>query len=148
MSAEDTINDLRRELNKALGALLDCGNYLTHHAEMNAALHCASNRVMHSPLHAKVTAAVRDAHHALDRTTPHPPAPTDPETARRILTATPTAKGALAANPPAPLPVTLHIADLPPLHGTWHGTPRDTEPGCLTIEPVITFTTPTGQEAA
>jgi hypothetical protein len=36
---------------------------------MNAALHCA-DRVMYSPLHAKVTAAIAGIDHALNRTQP------------------------------------------------------------------------------
>lgn len=72
MTDTDTVTDLRRELDKALGTLLEVGNYLTHQAEMNAALHCSSDRVMYSPLHAKVTLAISHAHHALDRTTPTP----------------------------------------------------------------------------
>lgn len=62
------VADLRRELDKALGVLLEVGEYLTKHAEMNAALHCSSDRVMYSPLHAKVTSAIHGAHTTLDRT--------------------------------------------------------------------------------
>lgn len=64
---DPTITDLRRELDKARDALTDAAIHLARHAEMNAALHCATN-VMYSPLHAKVTAAVRSIDHALERT--------------------------------------------------------------------------------
>ncbi|MFD1274897.1 hypothetical protein ACFQ5X_51205 [Streptomyces kaempferi] len=66
---DPTITDLRRELEKARDALTDAAIHLARHAEMNASLHCATN-VMYSPLHAKVTAAVRGIDHALDRTEP------------------------------------------------------------------------------
>lgn len=59
--------DLRRELEKARLALADAQSHLGSHAEMNAALHCAS-AVMYSPLHAKVTAAIAGISHALERT--------------------------------------------------------------------------------
>jgi hypothetical protein len=61
------IADLRRELEKAAEALRACDVYLARHAEMNAALHC-SDRVMYSPLSAKVTAAYTGIIHALIRT--------------------------------------------------------------------------------
>lgn len=64
-----TIADLRRELEKARLALIDAQSHLASHAEMNAALHCATT-VMYSPLHAKVTAAVAGIEHALNRTQP------------------------------------------------------------------------------
>jgi len=70
-SADPTITDLRRELEKACGALMDAETHLARHAEANAALHC-SERVMYSPLHAKVQAAITGISHALDRTTPRP----------------------------------------------------------------------------
>lgn len=63
----DTILDLRRELEKARITLIDTQTHLAHHAEANAALHC-STTVMYSPLHAKVTAAIQQIEHALDRT--------------------------------------------------------------------------------
>lgn len=64
---DPTITDLRRELEKAREALEGAATHLARHAEMNAALHCAE-RVMYSPLHAKVTAAVAGIEHALTRT--------------------------------------------------------------------------------
>jgi len=67
-STEDpTITDLRRELEKAREALAGAETHLARHAEMNAALHCA-DRVMYSPLHAKVTSAIAGIDHALRRT--------------------------------------------------------------------------------
>ncbi|HWM95534.1 MAG TPA: hypothetical protein VNO54_00615 [Streptosporangiaceae bacterium] len=71
---DPTITDLRRELEKARHALIDAQSHLASHAEMNAALHCATT-VMYSPLHAKVTAAIQQTEHALARTD-HPEAPT------------------------------------------------------------------------
>ena len=70
-----TITDLRRELEKAREALAGTETHLARHAEMNAALHCA-DRVMYSPLHAKVTAALAGIDHALQRTQPNPGVPT------------------------------------------------------------------------
>ncbi|MFE4915858.1 hypothetical protein ACFRCX_30605 [Streptomyces sp. NPDC056652] len=67
MDPTPTVTDLRRELRKAAEALAGCDTHLARHAEMNAALHC-SERVMYSPLHAKVTAALADITHALART--------------------------------------------------------------------------------
>jgi hypothetical protein len=64
---ETTITDLRRELEKARAALIGAQTHLSAHAHMNAALHCATE-VFHSPLHAKVTAAIAGIEHALDRT--------------------------------------------------------------------------------
>ncbi|MEU6012065.1 hypothetical protein [Streptomyces sp. NPDC047453] len=64
---DPTITDLRRELEKAREALAGAEQHLARHAEMNAALHCAA-RVMYSPLHAKVTAAIGGIDHALART--------------------------------------------------------------------------------
>lgn len=61
------IADLRRELEKARDALAAAELHLSRHAEMNAALHC-SERVMHSPLHAKVSGAIVGIDHALART--------------------------------------------------------------------------------
>ncbi len=75
MPDADLINDLRRELAKAHAALEECQTLLARKAEANAALHCASDRVMHSPLHAKVTAALYSAQAALDRTAPPPGGP-------------------------------------------------------------------------
>ncbi|MEV4861455.1 hypothetical protein [Streptomyces ossamyceticus] len=65
--ADPTITDLRRELEKARLALVDAQSHLASHAEMNAALHCATT-VMYSPLHAKVTAVIAGIEHALKRT--------------------------------------------------------------------------------
>lgn len=65
---DPTITDLRRELEKARLALVDAQSHLASHAEMNAALHCATT-VMYSPLHAKVTTAIAGIDHALTRTT-------------------------------------------------------------------------------
>ncbi|MYU24502.1 hypothetical protein [Streptomyces sp. SID8352] len=62
-----TIIDLRRELEKARLTLVDAQSHLSAHAQMNAALHCASE-VFYSPLHAKVTAAIAGIEHALERT--------------------------------------------------------------------------------
>ncbi|MEU8469554.1 hypothetical protein AB0F30_16800 [Streptomyces sp. NPDC029006] len=62
-----TIADLRRELEKARAALIDAQSHLAAHAQMNAALHCATD-VFYSPLHAKVTAAIQGIEHALART--------------------------------------------------------------------------------
>ncbi|MEU8902150.1 hypothetical protein [Streptomyces mirabilis] len=67
---DPTITDLRRELEKARHALIDAQSHLASHAEMNAALHCATT-VMYSPLHAKVTAAIGQIEHALTRTEPN-----------------------------------------------------------------------------
>ncbi|MFF4791887.1 hypothetical protein ACFY2M_19460 [Streptomyces sp. NPDC001276] len=64
---DPTITDLRRELEKAREALAGAEQHLARHAEMNAALHCAE-RVMYSPLHAKVTTAIAGIEHALART--------------------------------------------------------------------------------
>ena len=65
------IVDLRRELEKAGAALAAAEAHLARHAEMNAALHCAE-RVMYSPLHAKVATAMHGVDHALARTEPDP----------------------------------------------------------------------------
>ena len=64
---QPTITDLRRELEKARAALTDTQTHLAAHAQMNAALHCATE-VFYSPLHAKVTAAITGIEHALART--------------------------------------------------------------------------------
>lgn len=64
---DSTITDLRRELEKARLTLIDAQSHLAAHAQMNAALHCASD-VFYSPLHAKVTAAIAGIEHALART--------------------------------------------------------------------------------
>jgi hypothetical protein len=61
------VTDLRREVDKARETLLACLLHLSRHAEANAALHCA-DRVMYSPLHAKVEAAVAGISGALART--------------------------------------------------------------------------------
>jgi hypothetical protein len=62
-----TIADLRRELEKARLVLIGAQTHLAHHAEANAALHCAAT-VLYSPLHAQVTAAIGQIEHALQRT--------------------------------------------------------------------------------
>lgn len=62
-----TIADLRRELEKARAVLIGAQTHLAHHAEANAALHCAAT-VLYSPLHAQVTAAIGQIEHALTRT--------------------------------------------------------------------------------
>jgi hypothetical protein len=67
LADDPTITDLRRELKKAREALTGAEAHLARHAEMNAALHCA-DRVMYSPLHAKVTSALAGIDHALQRT--------------------------------------------------------------------------------
>lgn len=67
-----TITDLRRELAKAHDALAAAEIHLARHAEANAALHLA-DRVMYSPLHAKVQAARVGTEHALRRTSPDTP---------------------------------------------------------------------------
>ncbi|MGW0837500.1 hypothetical protein [Streptomyces prunicolor] len=64
---DPTITDLRRELEKAQIALIAALKHLGAHAEMNAALHCAE-RVMYSPLHAKIESAIGGIDHALART--------------------------------------------------------------------------------
>jgi hypothetical protein len=61
------VADLRRELEKARAALIAAQAHLAAHAEMNAALHCA-DRVVYSPLHARVTNAVLGIDQALERT--------------------------------------------------------------------------------
>jgi hypothetical protein len=71
---DPTITDLRRELEKAQIALIAALKHLSAHAEMNAALHCA-DRVMYSPLHAKIESAIDGIDHALARTD-QPNAPT------------------------------------------------------------------------
>lgn len=72
---DPTITDLRRELEKAEDTLSGCLLHLSRHAQANAALHCAE-RVMYSPLHAKVEAAIAGIMHALKRTEPDSNAPT------------------------------------------------------------------------
>lgn len=72
---DPVITDLRRELEKARHALIDAQSHLSAHAQMNAALHCATE-VYFSPLHAKVTAAIQQTEHALKRTEPGPNLPT------------------------------------------------------------------------
>jgi hypothetical protein len=71
---DPTITDLRRELEKAQIALIAALKHLSAHAEMNAALHCA-DRVMYSPLHAKIESTIGGIDHALARTD-QPNAPT------------------------------------------------------------------------
>lgn len=66
---DPTITDLRRELEKAYQVLDAAEQHLARHAEMNAALHC-SERVLYSPLHAKVATAMAGIDHALNRTQP------------------------------------------------------------------------------
>jgi hypothetical protein len=67
MTTQQTVTDLRRELEKARLALVAAQSHLASHAEMNAALHCATS-VMYSPLHAKVVSAIAGIDHALERT--------------------------------------------------------------------------------
>lgn len=64
---DPTVTDLRRELEKARETLSAVERHLARTAEANAALHVAE-RVMYSPLHAKVTAALAGIGHALERT--------------------------------------------------------------------------------
>lgn len=71
MTTDPTVADLRRELEKAGEVLAGVEVHLARHAEMNAALHCAE-RVLYSPLHARVTAAIGQIEHALVRTAPDP----------------------------------------------------------------------------
>ncbi|MEU2510533.1 hypothetical protein [Streptomyces syringium] len=71
MITDPVVADLRRELDKARETLTGCETHLARHAEMNAALHCA-DRVLYSPLHAQVTAAIGQIDHALVRTAPDP----------------------------------------------------------------------------
>lgn len=100
---DPTITDLRRELEKARLALIDAQTHLTAHAEMNAALHCSTN-VIHSPLHAKVTAAIQGIEHALVRS-------------ESALTRTPTLDHLSSDGPWAAL-----VADLDRCqHGRHHG---------------------------
>jgi len=61
-----TVADLRRELEKAAEALTAVERHLARTAEANAALHVAE-RVMYSPLHAKVSATLAGIGHALER---------------------------------------------------------------------------------
>lgn len=64
------LTDMRRELAKAHLVLAACEQYLARHAEMNASLHCA-DRVLYSPLHARVFNAIAEIDHALARTEEH-----------------------------------------------------------------------------
>lgn len=66
--------DLHRELEKARLVLVAARSHLAAHAEMNAALHCATT-VMYSPLHARVTNTIAGIESALARTD-HPNVPT------------------------------------------------------------------------
>jgi hypothetical protein len=74
---DPVVTDLRRELEKARHTLLGAQSHLASHAEMNAALHCATN-VMYSPLHAAVTATIGQIEHALARTEPEADPPGNP----------------------------------------------------------------------
>jgi len=78
------VTDLLRELSKVRDALAATEIHLARHAEANAALHCAE-RVMYSPLHAKVTNAIAGIDHALART--QQPAETGSEAAATNLLA-------------------------------------------------------------
>lgn len=69
MSDAATVDDLRREMAKMLDVLDMCEQHLSHHAAANAALHC-SDKVMYSPLHARVTSVMAGASAALMRTEP------------------------------------------------------------------------------
>ena len=60
------IDDMLRELAKARDALAAAQMHLARHAEANAALHC-SERVMYSPLHARVTSAITGIDQAIQR---------------------------------------------------------------------------------
>ena len=71
MTATDTIADLRRELEKAHDTLEVVQRHLAAVAEGNAALHCA-DRVIYSPLHAKVEATINGVRMALMVTSPDP----------------------------------------------------------------------------
>jgi hypothetical protein len=73
---DPVVTDLRRELEKARHTLLGAQSHLASHAEMNAALHCATT-VMYSPLHAAVTATIGQIEHALARTESEPQPPVD-----------------------------------------------------------------------
>jgi hypothetical protein len=83
MDTDPTVTDLRRELQKAHAALAAAEAHLASHAEMNAALHC-SERVMYSPLHAKVQAALTGIDHALARTDHHLPHTDEERVADRL----------------------------------------------------------------
>jgi hypothetical protein len=52
--SDDVTTDMARELAKAYDTLSTVERYLARLAEKNAALHCAE-RVIYSPLHARVT---------------------------------------------------------------------------------------------
>lgn len=69
--SDPTINDLRRELSKAAETLAAVEKHLARTAEANAALHVA-DRVMYSPLHAKVASTLNGIAHALERTQQEP----------------------------------------------------------------------------
>lgn len=58
--------DLIRELAKARDVLVATQTHLAHHAEANAALHCATT-VIYSPLHARVTTAIEGIDQAVNR---------------------------------------------------------------------------------
>ncbi|MGH3355245.1 MAG: hypothetical protein ACRDOJ_05070 [Nocardioidaceae bacterium] len=62
----DQADDLTRELDKARDTLDACLTYLERYAEANAALHCA-DRVMYSPLHARVDTAIAGLDEAISR---------------------------------------------------------------------------------
>ena len=72
MTATDTIADLRRELEKAHDTLEVVQRHLAAVAEGNAALHCA-DRVIYSPLYAKVESTIGGINIALRASDP----PTD-----------------------------------------------------------------------
>jgi hypothetical protein len=82
---DPTVTDLRRELEKARHALIDAQSHLSAHAQMNAALHCASE-VFYSPLHAKVTTAIQGIEHALARTESAAAGDRDAEKLAAVLT--------------------------------------------------------------
>lgn len=65
--SDPTVADLRRELEKTRETLTAVERHLARTAEANAALHVAE-RVMYSPLHAKVAATLAGIDHALART--------------------------------------------------------------------------------
>lgn len=63
-TSDPLIADLRRELAKATDVLALAERHLARHAEANAALHC-SERVMYSPLHARVASVLLSAERVL-----------------------------------------------------------------------------------
>jgi hypothetical protein len=62
----DELTDMRRELDKAAETLKAVERHLARQSEANAALHC-SEKVMYSPLHAKVAATIQGIENARTR---------------------------------------------------------------------------------